>query len=120
MKKSVTLEDAQEEARRKVMLAMARGYQLVCLCANSAPPFTSKFSSPSALPLATGEGLSFVDAQGAAAADRRLVAAQPAMEAALARTSIAEDEALLAAEEPPPYHEQLALRFRIALKRAAM
>ena len=51
MKKSVTLEDAQEEARRKVMLAMARGYQLVCFCANSAPPFTSKFSSPSALPL---------------------------------------------------------------------
>ena len=60
----------------------------------------------------------FVDA-GAAAADQRLVAASPQMLPALERTSVAEDEALLAAAEPLPYNEQLAVRFRLALKRGA-
>lgn len=51
LKKTVTLEEAQEQARRKVTLAMHRGCHLIVLCANAAPPFTSKFSRPDCLPL---------------------------------------------------------------------
>lgn len=50
-KKTVTLEEAREQARRKIVLAMHRGYNVVLLCANSAPPLTSKFCSEDELPL---------------------------------------------------------------------
>ena len=38
---------------------------------------------------------------------------------ALGHSTVADDEALLAATPPPPYQEQLALKLRLALKRAA-
>ncbi len=59
------------------------------------------------------------DDRAAAAADRALVRAAPEMVPALSHSSREDDEALLAASPPPPYQEQLALRMRIALKRAA-
>ena len=62
----------------------------------------------------------FID-RGAAAADRRLVAAQPEAAAALSATSAEEDEAQLASissSSSLPEQQQLAIRFRLALKRA--
>lgn len=56
----------------------------------------------------------------AASADRNLVRQCPEALPALSVTTIAEDEALLAAEPPPPYREQLAIRLRLSLKRAAV
>ena len=53
-------------------------------------------------------------------ADRALVAAFPEALPALAATTASDDEALLAAEPPPPYTEQLAIRLRLSLKRAAV
>lgn len=50
MKKTVTLEEALAEARRKLVLSMKQGYNLVIMCSNAAPPLKSKFTSPSALP----------------------------------------------------------------------
>jgi len=61
----------------------------------------------------------FVD-PGAAAADRALVRAHPEAVAALRATTVAEDRALLDSEDMRPYTEQLALRFRIAMKKAAV
>ena len=63
----------------------------------------------------------------AAAADADLVRQQAAAAGgggaaaldALRQTSLEEDEAALAAEPPPPYQQQLALRLRLGLKRAA-
>ena len=54
----------------------------------------------------------------AAAADAVVVSQAPNMIPALSHTTIEEDEALLAAE--PPYQEQLALKLRLSLKRAAV
>lgn len=51
MKKTVTLEDGREELRKKLVLAMGRGLHFVMLLANSAPPFTSKFSDKKSLPI---------------------------------------------------------------------
>jgi len=62
----------------------------------------------------------FID-RGAAAADRRLVASQPEATAALSATSAQDDEAQLAPSSGPsslPEQQQLAIRFRLALKRA--
>ena len=60
----------------------------------------------------------FIDG-GAAAADRRLVAAQPeSTVAALEATSLQEDQALLAEAMDLPYQQKLALGFRISLKKA--
>jgi len=50
MKKEKTLDQAMEEARSKLILSMKRGFNLVLLLANSAPPLKSKFSSPTHLP----------------------------------------------------------------------
>lgn len=50
MKKTVSLDDALDAARSKLVLAMKRGYSLVLLCANSAPPLRSKFCHPNKLP----------------------------------------------------------------------
>ena len=62
----------------------------------------------------------FHDPSGvAAAADRALVRQYAEALPALGFTTPEEDEALLAAEPPPPYQEQLALRLRLSLKRAA-
>jgi hypothetical protein len=54
----------------------------------------------------------------AAAADAVVVSQAPKMIPALSHTTIEEDEALLAAN--PPYQEQLALKLRLSLKRAAV
>ena len=62
----------------------------------------------------------FVD-RGASAADRRLLVSQPEAAAALAATSARDDEAMLAPSPGAsalPEQQQLALRFRLALKRA--
>ena len=56
----------------------------------------------------------------AASADRALVAAFPDDVAALGSISISDDEARLGAAPPPPYMEQLAIRMRLSLKRAAI
>ena len=55
-------------------------------------------------------------------ADRILVRGQPAMVPALQHSTLAEDEAELAALKAAdaPYQEQLALGLRMALKRAAL
>jgi len=50
MKKEKTLEEALEEARKKLLLCLERGYHLIMLCANSAPPMKSKFTSDTELP----------------------------------------------------------------------
>ena len=55
----------------------------------------------------------------AADADAMLVSQSPQMVAALRHSTIEEDEALLNAEPRPPYQEQLALKLRLSLKRAA-
>jgi len=57
----------------------------------------------------------FVDL-AAAPADEALLRAHPEAKPMLLKTSVEEDEALLAAAPPPK--EELALRFRLALKRA--
>ena len=59
----------------------------------------------------------FVDGSHAAA-DRAMVAAAPQMLPALHRSTLAEDEGLLKKGELPR-QEELAVRFRLALKRAA-
>lgn len=51
MKKTVSLDEALEAARSKLVLAMKRGYSLVLMCANSAPPLRSKFCHPAKLPI---------------------------------------------------------------------
>eukprot|EP00966_Prymnesium_polylepis_P293439 6777504-Prymnesium_polylepis.2 len=45
MKKEKTLEEALEEARKKLLLCLERGYHLIMLCANSAPPMKSKVAA---------------------------------------------------------------------------
>uniref|UniRef100_A0A7R9ULB5 Uncharacterized protein n=1 Tax=Diacronema lutheri TaxID=2081491 RepID=A0A7R9ULB5_DIALT len=52
MKKSVRLDDALEAARAKLVLALRRGYSLVMLMSNSAPPLRSQFCTPGKLPFA--------------------------------------------------------------------
>ena len=52
MKKEKSVDEALNEARTKLVLALKRGYQLVLLASNSAPPLRSKFSSPTQLPYA--------------------------------------------------------------------
>ena len=54
-----------------------------------------------------------------ATADRVLVRSMPEMVPALATSTDDDDEALLAATPPPPYQQQLALRLRLALRKAA-
>jgi len=61
----------------------------------------------------------FVDPR-ATEADRALVRMSADYLPALSHTTVEEDEALLAASPPPPYQEALALRLRLALKRAAV
>lgn len=51
VKKTVSLDEALEAARSKLVLAMKRGYSLVLLCANSAPPLRTKFCHPAKLPI---------------------------------------------------------------------
>lgn len=51
MKKTMSLEDARAEMRTKIVLALKRGYELVLLCSNAAPPLTSQFASADAVPL---------------------------------------------------------------------
>lgn len=55
----------------------------------------------------------------AATADRGLVRQHQAALPALAFSTIEEDEALLASQPPLPYTEQLAVKLRLSLKRAA-
>jgi hypothetical protein len=50
-KKTTTLEDALSAARDKLVLALKRGYTLMFLLANSAPPLRSQFCTPAMLPL---------------------------------------------------------------------
>jgi len=50
MKKELSVEDALLEERKKLVLALKRGLNLVFMLSNSAPPFKSQFSSPTALP----------------------------------------------------------------------
>lgn len=50
-KKEKTVEEVQEEFAKTLLRAMKQGQMLVLLCSNSAPPFTSKFSAPHALPM---------------------------------------------------------------------
>ena len=57
-------------------------------------------------------------APGTAAADRQLVMAHADAIPALRATTAQDDAARLAADPPPPLKEELALRFRVALKRA--
>mmetsp|Transcript_55908 Transcript_55908/g.128403 ORF Transcript_55908/g.128403 Transcript_55908/m.128403 type:complete len:393 (-) Transcript_55908:288-1466(-) len=61
----------------------------------------------------------FVDSS-ALAADRRLLAQHAEAKAALAFSTPEEDNALLSSTPPLPPNERLALRFRLALKRAAV
>lgn len=50
MKKTVSLEEAQQAARDKLTLVMKEGLCFVMLLSNSAPPLKSKFCSPTCLP----------------------------------------------------------------------
>jgi len=50
MKQTKTLEEAQDEARAKLLLAMKRGLQFVMLLSNSAPPLKSRFCAAGSLP----------------------------------------------------------------------
>ncbi len=69
MKKEKSADEALDEARAKLVLALKRGYQLVLLASNSAPPLRSKFSSPAQLPYALVDDYASVIAALPAAGD---------------------------------------------------
>jgi len=60
LRKTKTVEEAMEEARTKLIMAMRRGYSLLVLLSNSAPPLKSKFTSPTQFPYALLEDAAVV------------------------------------------------------------